>query len=163
MVKIAELFEFENTIIFSAGLIRCCQTNRLKHQKPGERVFYEALRERHSDRAASRLSLNVLRFESALCELNRLWNEAWIEANFYRLRAPKPKHCSSRRRNGRCEFSALLFAHRCVTCLSEQPSYFAAALYDRSLSVTISLGDPYLRIAFFMNFSAAFLSRFLVT
>ena len=32
-----------------------CQTNRLKHQKPGERVFYEAIRERHSVRAAWRV------------------------------------------------------------------------------------------------------------
>jgi hypothetical protein len=48
---------------------RCCQTNRLKHQKPWERGFYEAIRERHSVRAASRFSLKVLRFESDLCEL----------------------------------------------------------------------------------------------
>jgi hypothetical protein len=34
--------------------------------------FYEVTKERHSVRAASRLSLNVLRFESDLCELNRL-------------------------------------------------------------------------------------------
>jgi len=69
----------------------------------------------------------------------------------------------SRRRKGKCEFSALLFAHRGLTCLSAQPSSFAAAPQDRSLSVTISLGDPYRRIAFFINFSAAFLSLFLVT
>ena len=49
-----------------------CQTNQLKHQKPREREFYRAIRERHSVRAASRLSLNVLRVESDLCELNRL-------------------------------------------------------------------------------------------
>ena len=36
-------------------------------------------------RAALRLSLNVRRFESDLCELNRLCNEAWIEANLCRL------------------------------------------------------------------------------
>ena len=66
----------------------------------------------------------------------------------------------SRLRKGKCEFSARLFAHRPVTCFSKQPSSFAAALYDRSLSVTISLGDPYLSIAFFMNFRAAFLSLF---
>ena len=36
-------------------------------------------------RAASRLSLNVLRFESDLCELNGLHNEAWIEADLCRL------------------------------------------------------------------------------
>jgi hypothetical protein len=51
---------------------RWCQTNQLKHQKPWERGFYEAIRERHSVRAESRLSLNVLRFERDLCELNRL-------------------------------------------------------------------------------------------
>ena len=48
---------------------RSCQTNRLKHQKPGEREFYEAIRERHSVRAASRFSLKVLRVDSDLCEL----------------------------------------------------------------------------------------------
>ena len=46
-----------------------CQTNRLKHQKHEKRAFYEAIRERHSVRAASRFSLKVLRFESDLCEL----------------------------------------------------------------------------------------------
>jgi len=35
-------------------------------------IFYEVTNERHSVRAASRFSLNVLRFESDLCELNRL-------------------------------------------------------------------------------------------
>ena len=35
-------------------------------------IFYGVTKERHSVRAASRLSLNVLRFESDLCELNRL-------------------------------------------------------------------------------------------
>ena len=48
---------------------RCCQTNWLKHQKPRERELYEAIRERHSVKAASRFSLKVLRFESDLCEL----------------------------------------------------------------------------------------------
>ena len=46
-----------------------CQTNQLKHQKPVEREFYEAIRERHSVRAASRFSLKVLRVDSDLCEL----------------------------------------------------------------------------------------------
>ena len=46
-----------------------CQTNQLKHQKPWERGFYEAIRECHSARAASRFGLKVLRFESDLCEL----------------------------------------------------------------------------------------------
>ena len=35
-------------------------------------IFYEVTKERHSLRTASRLSLNILRFESDLCELNRL-------------------------------------------------------------------------------------------
>ena len=51
------------------GVIRCCQTNRLKHQKPGQRIFYEAIRERHSVRAESRFSLKLVRVESDLCEL----------------------------------------------------------------------------------------------
>ena len=54
---------------FRCGAVGYCQTNRFKHQKPGERGFYEAIRERHSVRAASRLSLKVLRVDSDLCEL----------------------------------------------------------------------------------------------
>ena len=50
----------------------CCQTNEPKHQYLVVGYFYEITKERHSVRAASRLSLNVLRFESDLCELNRL-------------------------------------------------------------------------------------------
>ena len=49
----------------------CCQTNETKHQYSLDEYFYELTKERHSVRAASRLSLNVLRFESDLCELNR--------------------------------------------------------------------------------------------
>ena len=49
---------------------RYCQTNRLKHQKPGEREFYEAIRKRHSVRAASLFSLKVLRVDSDRCELD---------------------------------------------------------------------------------------------
>jgi len=60
----------------------CCQTNGPKHQYSFDEYVYEITKERHSVRAASRYSLNVLRFESDLCELNRLWNEAWIGANF---------------------------------------------------------------------------------
>ena len=35
-------------------------------------LFYEITKERHSVRATSRLNLKVLRFESDLCELNKL-------------------------------------------------------------------------------------------
>ena len=91
-------------------------------------IFYGVTKERHSVRAASRLSLNVQRFESDLCKLNRLWKEAWMEANFCRLCIRLNRSMAlSRRRKGKCEFSTLLFAHRLVTCLSEQPSSLAAA------------------------------------
>ena len=52
--------------------IGCCQTNEPKHQYLVDGYFYEITKERHSLRAASRFSLNVLRFDSDLCELNRL-------------------------------------------------------------------------------------------
>ena len=107
----------------------CCQTNEPKHQYSFDEYVYEITKDRHSVRAASRLSLNVLRFESDLCELNRLWNEAWIEANFCRLCIRLNRSMAlSRRRKGKCEFSTLLFAHRLVTCFFEQPSSLAAAL-----------------------------------
>ena len=50
----------------------CCQTNESKHQYLVDGYVYEITKERHSVRAASRLSLKVLRFERDLCELNRL-------------------------------------------------------------------------------------------
>ena len=51
---------------------RYCQTNEPKHQYSFDEYFYEVTNERHSVRAASRFSLNVLRFESDFCELNKL-------------------------------------------------------------------------------------------
>ena len=54
------------------NLVRCSQTNEPKHQDSFDGYVYEVTKERHSVRAASRFSLNVLRFESDLCELNRL-------------------------------------------------------------------------------------------
>ena len=51
---------------------RCCQANEPKHQDSFGEFFYEVTKERHSLRAASLLSLNVLRFDSDLCELNKL-------------------------------------------------------------------------------------------
>mgnify|MGYP006960661845 FL=1 len=56
----------------SKSLLRCCQNNEPKHDYSFDVYIYKVTKERHSVRAASRLSLNVLRFESALCELNRL-------------------------------------------------------------------------------------------
>ena len=43
-----------------------------KHQYSFDGYDYEITKERHSVRAASRFSLNVLRFKSDFCELNRL-------------------------------------------------------------------------------------------
>ena len=60
----------------SAIVTKICK-NRLKHQRPQDRVLFDEKRKRHSVRAASRLSLKVLRFESDLYELNILSNEAW--------------------------------------------------------------------------------------
>jgi len=51
-----------------------------------------------------------------------------MEANFCRLCMRLNRSMAlSRRLKGKCKFSALLFAHRLVTCFSEQPSSFAAA------------------------------------
>ena len=46
---------------------RCFQTNRLNHQKPWEQGLNEAIRERHSVRAASRCSLKLVRWLRDLC------------------------------------------------------------------------------------------------
>ena len=54
------------------GLRGCCQTNEPEHHYSFGYNFYKVTKERHSVRAALRLSLNVLRVESDLCELNRL-------------------------------------------------------------------------------------------
>ena len=51
---------------------RCCQTIQPKHQYSFDEYVYEVTKQRHSVKAVSRLSLNVLRLESDLCELNRL-------------------------------------------------------------------------------------------
>ena len=48
----------------SIQLYRCCQTNEPEHQCLVDGYCYEITKERHSVRAASRFSLNVLRFES---------------------------------------------------------------------------------------------------
>ncbi len=69
----------------------------------------------------------------------------------------------SRRRNGKCEFSALLFSQRPFSCLRAAPISFSAAPYEGSRSVTNTSGRPFLRIAVVRNFNAAFLSRVFVT
>ena len=44
----------------------CCQTNEPKHQHSFDEYVYEVTKERHSAKATSRLSLNVVRFASDL-------------------------------------------------------------------------------------------------
>ncbi len=61
-----------NYQVFTSALWRCCQTNEPKHQYSFDVYIYKVTKECHSVRAASWLSLKVLRFESDLCELNRL-------------------------------------------------------------------------------------------
>ena len=69
--KIVTILQAVDNLIINGISWRCCQTNELKHQYLVDGYFYEITKERHSVRAASRLSLNVLRFEGDLCELNR--------------------------------------------------------------------------------------------
>jgi hypothetical protein len=55
--------------------------------------------------------------------LNWLLTKAWTEANFCRLRMRRNRSIArSRRRNGRCEFSALLLSQRPVSWRSAEPS-----------------------------------------
>jgi len=70
--KIVTILQAFDNLIINEISWRCCQTNEPKHQCLVDGYFYEVTKERHSVRAASRFSLNVLRFESDLCELNRL-------------------------------------------------------------------------------------------
>ena len=56
-------------------MMYCMGAVRLTSQSIGSRltaIFYGVTNERHTVRSASRFSLNVLRLESDLCELNRL-------------------------------------------------------------------------------------------
>ena len=71
-VEISRMANCEHLAAENMGQSRCCQTNEPKHQYLVDGYVYEITKERHSVRAASRFSLNVLRFESDLCELNRL-------------------------------------------------------------------------------------------
>ena len=66
---LTKLYGSQHRQVYQSG---CCQTNEPKHKYLVDGYFYEITKERHSVRAASRFSLNVLRFESDLCELNKL-------------------------------------------------------------------------------------------
>ena len=71
-IAIESLLQGQAEALTQTAVIRCCQTNESKHQYSFDGFSYEVTKERHSVRAASRFNLNVLRFESDLCELNRL-------------------------------------------------------------------------------------------
>ena len=55
------------------------------------------------------------------------------------MHAPKLKHYPFSSLKRQMRVINLLFAHHFVTCLLEKFNFFAAALYNRSLSVAISL------------------------
>ena len=93
-----------------------------------------------------------------------LCTEAWTEANFCNVRMRRNRSIPrSRRRNGRCEFSARLLSQRPISRLSPRPRSFSAAPYERRRSVTMTSGLPCRFMDFFKNFSAALRSRVFVT
>jgi hypothetical protein len=60
--------------------------------------------------------------------LKWLQTDEWTETNFCKLRIRRKRDMArSRRRNGKCEFSALLFSQRPVSCRSALPMTFIAA------------------------------------
>lgn len=87
-----------------------------------EAAPYPAQRVRHSARAAARLAL-----KSGLLERLRTWlkwfvTDAWTAANFCKLRIRRKRSIArSRRRKGRCEFSARLLSQQPVTCRPVAP------------------------------------------
>ena len=91
-------------------------------------------------------------------------DRAWTEANFCNVRMRRNRSIArSRRRNGRCEFSARLLSQRPISRSSPRPRSFSAAPYERRRSVTMTSGRPCRFINFFRNFSAALRSRVFVT
>lgn len=88
---------------------------------------------------------------------------AWTELNFCVAFSCRSLSIAlSRGRNGRCEFSALLFAEHPTSCFSAFPRSFTAALHERRPSVVTALSRPWLFMSVFMNFSSAGLSRALL-
>ena len=72
-----------------------------------------------------------------------LWIEAWTEANLCRVSMSLNLTIApSRRRNGRCEFSARLLSQRPQVRAAALPIAFISARYDESPSVTIEAGRP---------------------
>lgn len=83
----------------------------------------------HSTRAASRWLLNVSLEFRCRSLLKWLKMEEWIETNFCKLRMCRKRSIAySRRRNGRWEFSHLLFFHRPTSWSAWFPLIFMAAL-----------------------------------
>ena len=121
--------------------------------------FYAVQSWRHSLRAALRCNLKLSREVRWRSLLKWLKTEEWIETNFCKLRICLKRNMAySRRRNGRWEFSHLLFFHRPTSCVDSLPIIFIAARYDLSLSVTMTFGAPYFFIIFLRKSNAAFRS-----
>ena len=84
--------------------------------------MHQAANDCHSARAAERRSLYVMRSTRWRSELKWLCSEAWTETNFcsdfiWRNRSI----ARSRRRKGRCEFSARLLSQRPISLRSRLP------------------------------------------
>src|SRR5580704_548821 len=93
--------------------------------------------------------------------LNAFWTAAWTDRN----RCADPGDLNrcifrSRRRTGRCEFSARLFLRKPCSCRAVNLSSDFAAAYERSLSVTSTSGaKPCFLSSLRISFTAAVLSR----
>lgn len=111
---------------------------------------------RHSARAAARVFLSVLRFWRWRSVGTWLWTETCTQANFCNLRMRRNRNISrSRRRNGRCEYSARLLSQCPISWSSPRPNSLSAAPYDRNRSVTMVSGRPCRFMDFFKNSKAA--------
>lgn len=145
-----------------------CQTNATSSPYDAEwhesAPYHAALSCCHSASAAFLWSLNVSLLVRWRSRLKWLWNDAWTETNFCKLRRRLNFSIAySRRRNGRWEFSHRLFNQWPVSCDVSFPITFIAARYERNLSVTISCDFPYRFISFLRKTKAALRSRRLET
>ena len=126
--------------------------------------YYTAHRHRHSTSSVFLWYLKPSRLVKWRSWLKWLWTEEWIELNFCKLRmCLNLSMAYSSRRNGRCEFSHLLFTLRPISCVFSFPMSFIAARYERSLSVTITRGWLHRFMIFLKNFNTALRSRSLAT
>lgn len=96
-----------------------CEPVSVTPAPPGDQA---ARRPRHSARAAARVCLWMLRFWGWRSDGKWLWTEAWTEANFCSVCIRRNRNIApSRRRKGRCEFSARLLSQRPISRSSPRP------------------------------------------